>query len=98
MLWLRLQIHFHLAQHQRMAQRDKIPGPFGGLNPGDAGGGKDVALMVATVDNHRQGLRQHGDERFRARLAHRFRFGGDVDHMRFASGVYVGQLRHSLFL
>ena len=92
MLRLRLQVHFHLAQHQRMAERDEVPGPFCSLNTGDAGGGKDVALMVTAVDNHRQRLRQHGDECLSTRLAHRFGLGGDIHHMRFASGVNVGQL------
>ena len=89
---LRLQIYLHFAEHQRMAERDEVPGTFSGLNTSDTGGGKHITLVMAAVDNHRQRLRQHGDERFSTRLAHRFGFGGDIHHMRFASGVYVGQL------
>src|SRR6202012_5706379 len=78
--------------------RDKIPGTFRGLNSGDTRGSENVTLVVAAVDNHRQGFWQHGYESLGVRFAHRFGLGGYIHHMRFASGVNVGQLRHSLFL
>ena len=53
---------------------------------------------MTAVDDHRQGFRLHGHERFGARFAHRFGFGGDIHHMGFARRVNVGQLRHNLFL
>ncbi len=34
---------------------------------------------------------------FGARFTHGFRFGGDIHHVRFASGVDMGQLRHTYF-
>ena len=92
MFRLRLQIDFHFAEHQRMTQRDQLPGAFGRLDPGDTRGGKHVAFMVAAVDNHRQGRRLHLDISLSARFAHRFRFAGDIHHMGFARGVNMGQL------
>jgi len=53
--------------------------------------------MVAAVDDHLQRLGGHQHQRFRARLTHRFRLGGDVNHMGFARGVNMCQL-HGLQL
>ena len=92
MFRLRLQIDFHFAEHQRMTQRDQLPGAFGRLDPGDTRGGKHIAFVVAAVDNHRQGRRLHFDISLGARFAHRFRFAGDIDHMGFTRGVNMGQL------
>ncbi|AAN79337.1 hypothetical protein i14_0830 [Escherichia coli str. 'clone D i14'] len=80
-----------------MTQRDQIPGAFCRLNTGDTRSGKYVAFVVATINNHRQRLAAHGDKGFGARFTHGFRFGGDIHHVRFASGVDMGQLRHTYF-
>lgn len=92
MLRLRLQVHFYFAEHQRMTQRDQLPGTFRGLNTGDARGGEYIAFMVAAVDNHRKRCGLHFDVSLSARLTHRFRFAGNVNHVGFARGVNVGQL------
>ena len=74
MLGLRLQIDFDFAQHQRMAKRNQLPGAFCRLDPGNARGGKDIAFVMATVDNHRQRRGLHFNIGLGARFANRLRF------------------------
>jgi hypothetical protein len=90
---LHVERDFAALDPQRVAQRDQLPPLVRGHEPREAGGGEDVALGdVAAGDRvQRRGLEQDKP------LGDRFPRGDglvpDVDHLRAAVVVEMGQFR-----
>ena len=86
-----LEIDRHTGQRQRMAQRDQVAGFFGGLNARDARNTQHVALFGAACFDDGQRGGQHVDTAHGGGFAVRAGLGGDVDHVRLAVGIEVGE-------
>ncbi|MNN37369.1 hypothetical protein D3C81_1513160 [compost metagenome] len=66
-------------------------GFLGGKNAGDARHGEHIALGVAVGLNQLQGLRPHADPRLGQGLTLGERLVTDIDHVRMALAVEVGE-------
>ena len=71
-----------VGQRDRMAERDELGGPLGAHDPGELGDCEHVALRRVAVDDEREGLLVHDDERLGDGAAGRRRLVADVDHPR----------------
>jgi hypothetical protein len=79
----------HVAQVQRVAQRNDLGRSLGGEDARDARGVLDVETVVATLDGGQ--LRVGDDHALRPGLAQGASFGRDVDHSQFAGPVDVAK-------
>ena len=52
----------------------------------------DITFVVAAVDDHRQRLRPHFNIGFSPGFAYRLGLGRNIDHVRLAGGVNMGEL------
>src|SRR5690606_9267691 len=92
-----LQVHFHAADRDRVAQRDQVGSPLGRHDPRDPGGGQRVpfgqSVPLQQLHHFSGGAHHaagHGGAGGRG-------LAGDVDHAGRTSGVHVGELvaRHA---
>ena len=81
-----------------MAERDQVGGALGGHDPGEARDAENVALGGGAAGDEREGRRRHGDPAARHRAAGGRGLVRDVDHLRGAAGVEMGERRPSLRL
>ncbi|MNO98880.1 hypothetical protein D3C76_906390 [compost metagenome] len=93
-LGLGFDLYLHLGECQRMAERDQVGGLLGRHDAGDAGGGKDVALVVLAAQDQGQGGGRHGHEGFGAGLPFGDLLVGHVHHVSFTALVEMGQVHH----
>lgn len=90
---LDVELHRHTGQGDRVAQRDEVAGLFGGLDTGNAGDAKHIALFGSARLNQRQRGGQHGYASLGDRHAVGAGLGCHVDHVGLALGVEMGQGR-----
>ena len=88
---LGLQIDIDVRDRQRMAQWYQVGGALAGHDAGDAGDAENVALFVAPLLDQREGVGLHLDQSLGNGAAAGGLFGADIDHMRLASSVKMGQ-------
>ena len=89
------QVDRHRIEAERVAQRDQVGGFLRRHDPGNARGGKHVALCHRAVADRVEGLRRHSDAADRHGYAVRFSLGADIDHARLALRIEVGEFAHA---
>ena len=89
---IRLKIHRHPRQRQRMAQGNQVAGALGRHDRGDARDAEHIPLLGRAAGDDRQRLRLHADGAAGQRDAVGFLLGADVDHVGLPGGVEVGQV------
>src|SRR3972149_558545 len=85
------------GQANRVGKRDQFSGVLGALDCGDARHAQHVALRGAAGDYHGERGSLHHDAAMRTRDAVRFVFGADVDHVRPAARVEMGEFFQGAF-
>ena len=90
-----LEIDTDAGQAKRVGKRDQFRGVLGALDCGDARHAQHVALGGAAGDYHGERASLHYDAAMRTRDAVRFVFGADIDHVRLAARVEMGEFFQS---
>ncbi len=88
----RLYLYLHLGEGQGVAEGNEVGGLLSRHDAGDAGGGKDVPLVVLAAEDQGQGFRRHGDECLGTGLALGHLLVGHVHHVGLTALVEMGQV------
>ena len=87
---IRFDLDGDFSQVERVAERDQLMRLFRRHDPGDAGGGENIALFRLSRQAQSQRLRRHDHRATGYRLPLGARLGGDIDHMGLARLGEVG--------
>ncbi len=98
LLRIRVELHFHAGEHQRMAQGDQVSRPLGSHDPRNAGHTQYVAFLVFAVQDEIERIGLHRNIPFRDGDAPGRRLIAHVNHVGFTFGIEMSQFTHTTIL